>query len=168
VPTPRRQATVGRLCEAVAQAIAAMLTEIEWPEPYQVGAIRLPDVAEAKSITSLRVDVYPLRYGEESDGADRIADAKRYAIGIDVWDRYRGGEKDVPLLWQEEREWLTEQIAERLGDPQLSDEGEPVLAGEFEDCWPDSNEVAFVYDPDRLRDRLFSTSIEIVFRRDEE
>jgi hypothetical protein len=161
-------AAVLRLCDSVVEAIRTILaaSEIEATSGV-VQRLYLPDVLTPKNLGAIRVDVYPLRYGEEDAGGDRGSDPRRYTIGIDVWGRYTGSEPQVPLAWLDSRVLFCEQLYDSLGDPRYR--AEPVLGGEWADTWPSAGEVAWVYDPDRLHEhRIFLSSLEITYRRDEE
>jgi hypothetical protein len=162
-------ATVIRLCDAVVERIREILAESSLNYPADVvRRVYLPDAITPKDLPELRIDVYPLRYQQETAGGDRGTDALTYAIGMDVWARYAGSEPEVSTEWIDDRVTLCETLFSVLGDPRRDEDGLPLFSGEFEDVWADTNEVAYVYDPDRLRDhRVFLSSIEIGYRRDE-
>jgi hypothetical protein len=154
------------ICDAVVAKIKDIWLDATGAPLGDTDAVQrcyLPDVSRAKDISNRLVFVYPLSYGQETEGGSRDEDPYKYAVGVDIWDRYTGAEVPPPVDWVDCCVDFVSCLEVVLGEPRVAIFPQTELAN----LYADTTNVAYVYDPERMRqDNLFLSSLELGYRMD--
>lgn len=170
-PTPSHAITpdpgdarVIQLCDAVVSAITDALDP---SDTTTVARCYLPEI-DPETLSGRHVRVFPLDYSQAGI-ATRGLDTNQYGVGILVVEKYTA-QVDIAATtadaWTDVRvKWVQDYIFDLLGTARIDDMTAALLA---EDTWPETGEVASVYDAEMLREhKLFWSESAFAFRRDE-
>lgn len=157
-------ARIVQACDMVAAAIQAALPV---GDGTTVTRAYLPTV-NLETITGRHLIVYPLAY-TQADVLTRTEDVEEHLVGVLVAEKYTAAEDvagtGAPRDWIDERvKFVQDYVYDLVGTARVGDMTPEVLA---ESAWPETAEVAAVYDDAVLaQHKVFWSISTFAFRRD--